>query len=256
MFELQEAMGKGEVTSRELVMYYMYRIATHDQSGQNINSIMEINPDAIFIAEALDKERKTRGIRGYLHGIPVLLKENIETKDKMRTSAGALALENNISETDAFLVKKLREAGAIILGKTNMTELANGVSSKMWAGYSSKGGQVLNPYGDFFVGGSSSGSAVAVASNFTSVAVGTETSASILSPAIQNSIVGIKPTVGLISRTGIIPYSYSQDTAGAIARTVSDASILLSVLAGKDDNDPATWKNDDTIDYSTYLDKN
>ncbi|MDN4086981.1 amidase family protein [Paenibacillus polymyxa] len=256
IFELQEAMGKGEVTSRELVMYYMYRIATHDQSGQNINSIMEINPDAIFIAEALDKERKTRGIRGYLHGIPVLLKENIETKDKMRTSAGALALENNISETDAFLVKKLREAGAIILGKTNMTELANGVSSKMWAGYSSKGGQVLNPYGDFFVGGSSSGSAVAVASNFTSVAVGTETSASILSPAIQNSIVGIKPTVGLISRTGIIPYSYSQDTAGAIARTVSDASILLSVLAGKDDNDPATWKNDDTIDYSTYLDKN
>lgn len=257
IFELQEAMGRGKVTSRELVMYYMYRIAKYDQSGHNINSIMEINPDAIFIAEALDTERKTGGIRGNLHGIPVLLKENIETRDKMRTSAGAVALENHISEKDAFLVQKLREAGAIILGKTNMTEWANGVSSKMWAGYSSKGGQVLNPYGDFFVGGSSSGSAAAVASNFTSVAVGTETSASILSPAIQNSIVGIKPTVGLISRTGVIPYSYSQDTAGSMARTVADAAILLSLLTGRDENDPATWKNENVkIDYTTYLDSN
>jgi amidase len=257
IYELQKAMDRGEVTSRELVMYYMYRIGKYDQSGPNINSIMEINPDAIFIAEALDKERITKGVRGNLHGVPILLKENIETKDKMRTSAGALALEIHISEKDAFLVQKLREAGAVILGKTNMTEWANGMSTKMWAGYSSKGGQVLNPYGDFFVGGSSSGSAVAVASNFTSVAVGTETSASILSPAIQNSIVGIKPTVGLISRNGIIPFSYSQDTAGTMARTVADASILLSVLAGKDENDPATWKNEYVkMDYTTYLDMN
>ncbi|RCX17716.1 amidase [Fontibacillus phaseoli] len=252
--KLQQAMDLGEVSSRELVMYYMHRIAKYDQSGTYINSVMEINPDVIFIAEALDRERKRSGARGPLHGIPVLLKENIETKDKMRTSAGALALENHTSTKDAFLVRKLREAGAVILGKTNLTEWANGVSSEMWAGYSSKGGQVKNPYGDFFVGGSSSGSAAAVASNFTSVAVGTETSASILSPAVQNSIVGIKPTVGLVSRTGVIPYSYSQDTAGAMARTVTDASILLSVLAGRDEEDPASWRNEPgEIDYTTYL---
>lgn len=253
--ELQDAMNRGDITSRELVMYYMYRIATFDQDGQKLNSISEINPDAIFIAEALDHERKTQGIRSNLHGIPVLLKDSIETHDKMRTTAGALALESYTSSKDAILVQKLRKAGAVIIGKTNMTEWANGVSSTMWAGYSSRGGQVLHPYGDFFVGGSSSGSAVAVASNFTSCAVGTETSGSILSPSVQNSIVGIKPTVGLISRTGIIPYSYSQDTAGPMARTVADAALLLSSLTGKDDTDPATWKNEqDNIDYTAYLD--
>ncbi|WP_454190864.1 amidase family protein [Paenibacillus sp. Marseille-Q7038] len=252
---LQAAMEKGELSSRDLIMYYLNRIARYDQDGPNINSVMEINPDAIFIAEALDYERKTVGSRGPLHGIPVLLKDNIETNDKMRTSAGALALENHISSKDSFLVQKLREAGAIILGKTNMTEWANGMSTKMWAGYSARGGQIVNPYGDFFAGGSSTGSAAAVAANFTTVAIGTETSASILSPAIQNSIVGIKPTVGLISRSGIIPFSYSQDTAGPMARTVTDAAILLSTLAGKDENDSATWKNPNSkLDYTTFLD--
>ena len=252
---LQVAIEKGEVSSRDLVMYYLHRIAAYDQDGPNINSVMEINPDAIFIAEALDYERKTVGVRGPLHGIPVLLKDNIETNDKMRTSAGAIALENHISSRDSFLVQKLREAGAVILGKTNMTEWANGMSTEMWAGYSSRGGQVLNPYGDFFAGGSSTGSAAAVAANFTTVSIGTETSASILSPAIQNSIVGIKPTVGLISRSGIIPFSYSQDTAGPMARTVTDAAILLGALAGKDENDSATWKNPNSnLDYTTFLD--
>lgn len=256
IFELQDAMDKGELTSRELVMYYMYRIATIDQSGPMLNSIMEINPDAIFIAEALDQERKLGGARSLLHGIPILLKGNIETNDKMHTNAGALALENHVSQTDAFLVQKLRNAGALILGKTNMTEWANGMSSSMWAGFSSVGGQTKNPYGDYFPGGSSTGSAVSVAANLTTISVGTETSASILSPSVQNAIVGIKPTVGLISRSGIIPWSYSQDTAGPMARTVTDAAILLGALTGRDDSDPATWKNEhSSMDYTVFLDK-
>lgn len=258
--EIQGAMEKGIITSKELVMYYLYRIAKYDQEGPKLNSVLEINPDAIFIAEALDHERKTKGVRGPLHGIPVLLKDNIATKDFMHTSAGTLALENYLAPKDAFLVKKLRKAGAIILGKTNMTELANGMSSAMWAGYSSRGGQVLNPYGDgdLFVGGSSSGSAVAVAANFTVLSVGTETDASILSPSIQNSIVGIKPTVGLISRSGIIPFTYSQDTAGPMGRTVADAALLLGAMVGVDKDDAATYKSEGRIveDYSIYLDSN
>jgi len=256
--EIQIAMDNGEITSKDLVMYYLYRIAKYDQDGPKINSILEINPDAIFIAEALDYERKTKGARGPLHGIPVVLKDSIETNDSMHTSAGTLALENHISSHDAFLVEKLREAGAVILGKANMTELANGMSNTMWAGYSSRGGQVLNPYGDadLFVGGSSSGSAVAVAANFTVLSVGTETDASILSPAVTNAVVGIKPTVGLISRTGIIPFTYSQDTAGPMARTVTDAAILLGALVGVDHFDAATHKNRGRLqkDYTTYLD--
>lgn len=256
ILELQDAIHKGEVTSRELVMYYMYRIAMFDQSGPMINSIMEMNPDAIFIAEALDQERKLVGARSLLHGIPVLLKGNIETNDKMHTSAGALVLENHVSAKDAFLVQKLRKAGAIILGKTNMTEWANGMSTSMWAGYSSTGGQTKNPYGDYFPGGSSTGSAASVAANFSTVAVGTETSASILSPSVQNAIVGIKPTVGLVSRSGIIPWSYSQDTAGPMARTVTDAAILLGALSGKDESDPATWKYEcSNMDYTAFLDE-
>jgi amidase len=237
----------------------MYQIAQNDQSGKQINSMLEINPDAIFTAEALDDERKLKGARGPLHGIPVVLKDNIETKDSMHTSAGTIALENHLASKDAFLVKKLREADAILLGKANMTELANGMSSTMWAGYSARGGQTLNPYGDptLFVGGSSSGSAVAVASNFTVLSVGTETDGSILSPAIQNSVVGIKPTVGLISRDGLIPFTYSQDTPGPFARTVKDAAILLSVLTGKDENDISTYKNEGSTqqDYMSYLDR-
>jgi amidase len=256
--EIQEAMEAGVLTSKELVMYYLYRIAKYDQSGSKINSILEINPDAIFIAESLDHERKTKGIRGPLHGIPVLLKDNIETKDKMHTSAGTLALENHLGSKDAFLVEKLREAGAVIIGKTNMTELANGMSTSMWAGYSSRGGQTLNPYspGVFFVGGSSSGSAVAVAANLTVLSVGTETDASILSPATQNSVVGIKPTVGLISRSGIIPFTYTQDTPGPFARTVTDAAILLGALTGVDQFDPATYKSEGRSykDYTSFLD--
>lgn len=258
--EIQMAMENGEITSKELVMYYLHRIAKYDQDGPKINSILEINPDAIFIAEALDYERETKGVRGPLHGIPVVLKDNIETNDSMHTSAGTLALENHISSHDAFLVEKLREAGAVILGKANMTELSNGMSNTMWAGYSARGGQVLNPYGDaeLFVGGSSSGSAVAVAANFTVLAVGTETDASILSPAITNSVVGIKPTVGLISRTGIIPFTYSQDTAGPMARTVTDASILLGALVGVDKYDAATCKSEGRLkqNYSIYLEAN
>ncbi|AZU62688.1 amidase family protein [Neobacillus mesonae] len=257
--DLQRAMENGEITAKELVMYYLHRIAAYDQAGPMLNSILEINPDAIFIAEGLDQERKTKGSRGPLHGIPVLLKDNIETGDSMHTSAGSIALENHIARCDAFLVEKLRQAGAIILGKTNMTEFSNAVSTEMWAGYSSRGGQVLNPYGpgEFFVGGSSSGSAVAVAANFTVVSVGTETDASILSPSIQNSVVGIKPTVGLISRRGIIPFTYSQDTAGPIARNVADAALLLWVLTGVDQKDPATYKSEGRLeeDYSIFLDE-
>ncbi|MFD2444257.1 amidase family protein [Bacillus sp. CGMCC 1.16607] len=257
--EIQVAMEKGEITSRELVLYYLSRIANIDQDSPKINSILEINPHAIFIAEGLDQERKTKGVRGPLHGIPVLLKDNIETCDSMHTSAGTIFLENYLSSKDAFLVKKLRAAGAIILGKTNMTELANGMSSEMWAGYSSRGGQTLNPYGpgEFFVGGSSSGSATSVAANLTVLSIGTETDASILSPAVQNSVVGIKPTVGLISRSGIIPFTYSQDTAGPIARSVTDAAILLGALTGVDPQDPATFKSEGIaeMDYTKYLQK-
>jgi amidase len=254
--ELQELMEFGKVTSKELVMYYLYRMAEYDQAGSKLNSILEVNPDAIFIAEGLDHERLTKGIRGPLHGIPVLLKDNIETNDHTHTSAGSIALENHLAPRDAYLVEKLREAGAIILGKTNMTEFANGMSTEMWAGYSSRGGQVLNPYGEFFVGGSSTGSAVAVSANLTVLAIGTETDASILSPAIQNSVVGLKPTVGLISRSGIIPFTITQDTPGPIARSVEDVAIALGVLTGVDQSDPATFKSDGRaeVDYTQFLD--
>lgn len=256
--ELQELMEFGKVTSKELVMYYLYRIAEYDQDGPKLNSVLEVNPDAIFIAEGLDQERITKGIRGPLHGIPVFLKDNIETNDHTHTTAGSIALENHLASNDAFLVEKLREAGAIILGKTNMTEFANGMSFDMWAGYSSRGGQVLNPYGpgEFFVGGSSTGSAVAVSANLTMLAIGTETDASILSPAVQSSVVGLKPTVGLISRSGIIPFTIAQDTAGPMARTVEDVAISLGVLTGKDQSDPATLKSEGKAesDYTKYLD--
>jgi amidase len=240
--EMQQAMEDGVVTAKKLVMYYLHRIATIDKGEPSINSVLEINPDVIQIAEALDVERKETGARGPLHGIPILLKDNIATGDKMPTSAGTLALKNWRASQDAFLVKKLREAGAVILGKSNMTELANAVSTTMWAGYSAVGGQVLNPYGpgEFFVGGSSSGSAVAVSCNLIAASIGTETSQSLLSPAIQNSIVTIKPTFGLVSREGIIPFTYSQDVAGPMTRTVADAAYVLSAIAYEDEKDEAT----------------
>ena len=256
--QVQEMMEKGELTSRELVLFYMEQIARHDKAGPALNAVLELNPDAFHIAEALDHERQLRGPRGPLHGIPVLLKDNIDTADKMHTSAGSLALANSYAATDAFLVEKLRKAGAVILGKTNLTEFANFMTDNMPNGYSSRGGQVRNPYGPgrFDTGGSSSGSAVAVAANLAMVAVGTETSGSILSPASSNSIVGIKPTVGLISRSGIIPISFSQDTAGPMARTVADAAILLGAMTGVDDSDAATATSIGGAyeDYTPFLD--
>lgn len=240
--ETAAALEQGRMTSRELVLFYMKRIAEIDQAGPRLNSVLEINPDALHIAEALDRERQLTGARSLLHGIPVLIKDNINTHDKMHTSAGSLALADNYAPYDAFAVRKLREAGAVILGKTNLTEFANFMTENMPNGYSSRGGQVRNPYGPgrFDTGGSSSGSGVAVAANLCMAAVGTETSGSIISPACCSSIVGIKPTLGLISRAGIVPIAHSQDTAGPMARTVEDAAILLAALAGVDEEDPVT----------------
>lgn len=258
--EMQEKLEKGEVSSKELVLMYLHRIAQKDKNAPAINSVLEINPDAVQIAAALDAERKLKGSRGPLHGIPVLIKDNIDTADKMHTSAGSLALKESVAKEDSYVAEALRKAGAVILGKTNMTEWANFMTEGMPSGYSSRGGQVLNPYGpgNFDVGGSSSGSGAAIASNFAAVAVGTETSGSILSPASQNSLVGIKPTVGLISRRGIIPIAHSQDTAGPMARTVRDAVYLLDVLAGNDDRDPAVQNNpeSDYTEFAGFLDEN
>lgn len=238
--DMQEAMDSGELTSRALVLLYMSRIAEHDKAGLTLNSVLALNPDALFLAEALDAERAESGPRGPLHGIPVLLKDNINTGDKMPTSAGSLALADSYAGEDAFIVKKLREAGAVILGKANMTEFANFMTEGMPTGYSSRGGQVLNPYNiNTPTGGSSAGSGVAVAANLCAAAVGTETSGSILNPGNLCSVVGIKPTVGLLSRTGILPLSNTQDTAGPMARTVSDAVHLLNGMLGADAKDPA-----------------
>lgn len=256
--ELQTAMENGDVKSIDLVKLYMKRIAAYDQDGPKLNSIIEINPDALHIAEAMDVERDRQGSRGPLHGIPVLIKDNIDTADKMHTSAGTLALAENYASEDSFVAQKLREAGAVILGKTNLTELANFMTENMPNGYSSRGGQVLNPYGPgkHDTGGSSAGTGAAIAANLATVGIGTETSGSILSPSSQQSLVGIKPTVGLISRTGIIPIAHSQDTAGPMARTVRDAALLLGVLTGLDKEDPATYTSASYIqtEYTKYLD--
>lgn len=237
--DMQAKMESGELTSHDLVLMYQARIAVFDKT---IHSVLELNPDALHIAAALDSERKLKGARGPLHGIPVLLKDNIDTHDKMHTSAGSLALKDSIAPKDSFIAAKLREAGAVILGKTNMTEWANFMANGMKSGYSSRGGQVQNPYGPgkFDVGGSSAGSGASIAANLAAVAVGTETDGSILNPASQNSLVGIKPTVGLVSRAGIIPIAHTQDTAGPMARTVKDAVYLLKAIAGQDPGDPAT----------------
>ncbi|KTD85119.1 amidase family protein [Paenibacillus etheri] len=257
--EIQAALEAGEITSKQLVLMYYERIADHDKNGLTINSVLEINPDALFIAESLDVERATKGSRGLLHGIPVLLKDNINTGDKMHTSAGSLALANSFAEEDAFIVTKLREAGTIIMGKANMTEFANFMTNGMPSGYSSRGGQVLNPYNiSTPTGGSSAGSAVAVTCNFCTVSVGTETSGSILNPGNLGSIIGIKPTVGLLSRSGILPLSNTQDTAGPMARTVRDAVLLLNAMLGNDNHDAAMGTNVGKIheDYTVFLDEN
>ncbi|GAM15428.1 amidase family protein [Mesobacillus selenatarsenatis] len=251
--EMQEKMGKGELSSHDLVLMYQARIAAFDKIT---NSVLELNPDALQIAAALDGERKQKGPRGDLHGIPVLIKDNIDTNDKMHTSAGSLALKDSFARKDSFVAAKLREAGAVILGKTNMTEWANFMANGMKSGYSSRGGQVLNPYGSekFDVGGSSAGSGAAIAVNLAAVAVGTETDGSILNPASQNSLVGIKPTVGLVSRSGIIPIAHTQDTAGPMARTVKDAVYLLEAIAGQDPQDPATMVSLPEFNHDSLFD--
>jgi amidase len=254
---MQTAMEAGSISSEDIVQVYLDRIHKYDST---INSIIEINPEAIQIARALDKERKERGCRGRLHGIPILLKDNMDTQDKMHTSAGSIALVDSFAAVDSFIAAKLRSAGAVFLGKTNMTEWSNFMSSQMPAGYSSRGGLVLNPYGtgELFISGSSSGSAAAIAANLGAAAIGTETAGSIVNPASQNFLVGIKPTVGLVSRAGIIPISISQDTPGPIARTVLDAVIILGVLTGVDDKDIATLasENHSFQDYTPFLDAN
>lgn len=235
--ELQQEMAEGKLSSEELVLMYKENISL---SGDSINAVLEVNPEAVQIARAMDFERLHKGIRSPLHGIPVLLKDNMDTGDMMHTSAGSLALKDHYAVRDAKAVEKLREAGAVILGKTNMTEWANFMTDKMDNGFSSRGGQVKNPYGDFDVGGSSSGSAAAVAANLAAAAIGTETSGSIIDPAARNSLVGIKPTVGLVSRSGIIPISRTQDTPGPLARTVEDAVSVLEALIGCDPEDAVT----------------
>ena len=232
--DLQAAMASGKFTSRSLTEKYLARIEEADRGGPAVNSVIEINPDALAIAEALDKERKDKGTRGPLHGVPVLIKDNIDTADRMQTTAGSLALVGSHAARDSFVAQKLREAGAVILGKTNLSEWANIRSSHSVSGWSGRGGLTRNPYAlDRNPCGSSSGSGAGVSSNLCALAVGTETDGSVVCPSSANGIVGIKPTLGLISRAGIIPIAHSQDTAGPMARTVRDAAILLNALAGR-----------------------
>lgn len=259
ILELGQAMQSGETTSQALVKWYLQRIETLDRNGPSLDSVLETNPDALVIAEERDQERTNGQVRGPLHGIPLLLKDNMATADNMTTTAGSLALEGCIAPHDAFLVTRLREAGSVLLGKTNLSEWANFRSSFSSSGWSSRGGQCLNPYVlDCSPCGSSSGSGVAVSANLAAAALGTETDGSIMCPSSYNGIVGIKPTVGLVSRTGIIPISASQDTAGPMARTVEDAALLLGCIAGVDPEDPVTAESEGRAhdDYTQFLDPN
>lgn len=256
--QLQAQMDSGATRAQTVIEEYLARIEQLDRQGPALNSVNEVNPEAPAIAEALDKERRDRGPRGPLHGIPVLIKDNIDTADAMATTAGSLALVGARPARDAFVVERLRAAGAVILGKTNLSEWANFRSTRSTSGWSSRGGQTRNPYAlDRSPCGSSSGSAVAVAANLCVAAVGTETDGSIVCPAGMNGVVGIKPTVGLVSRSGIIPIAHSQDTAGPMARTVRDAAILLGALAGVDADDPATEASQGRAhaDYTQFLDE-
>ena len=239
--DLQKAMQAGRLTSKQLTQQYLDRIKAIDKAGPKLNSIIEVNPDALKEAEALDAERKAKGARGPLHGIPIVLKDNIATADKMQTTAGSIALVGAKPPRDAFVVAKLREAGAVIVGKANLSEWANFRSTRPTSGWSSRGGLTRNPYAlDRNASGSSSGSAVAVAASLAAVGVGTETDGSIVSPSSANNLVGIKPTVGLVSRAGIVPISITQDTPGPMARSVADAAALLTAMAGTDSNDAVT----------------
>lgn len=258
VLELQEAMRKGDITSKQLCEIYLNRIK---QIDGKINSIIEVNPDALAIAEQIDTERQSGKIRSPMHGVPIIIKDNIDTADKMKTTAGSLALmDAPTPKEDAFIVKKLRESGAVLLGKTNLSEWANFRSENSSSGWSGRGGQTRNPYIlDRSPCGSSSGSGSAIAANLAAVAIGTETNGSIVCPASINGIVGIKPTLGLVSRSGIIPIAHSQDTAGPMCRTVADAAVLLNIIVGADVNDSSTTsggKRFERVSYTNFLDKN
>lgn len=253
---LQDGMVSGRLTARSIVEAYLARLDGFDRQGPALRSVIETNPDALAIADELDRERQQGRLRGPLHGIPVLLKDNIDTADRMTTTAGSLALNGSIPSQDSFVARRLRDAGAILLGKANMSEWANIRSSRSSSGWSARGGQCRNPYIlDRNPCGSSSGSGAAVAANLVAVAIGTETDGSIVCPASANGIVGIKPTVGLVSRAGVIPIAHSQDTPGPMARTVRDAALVLTALAGVDPRDVATSEQQGrTEDYTASLD--
>ena len=254
--QLQDAMTSGRYTSRRLVDLYLQRIEAIDRNGPVLRSVIEVNPDARAIADTLDAERKARRLRGPLHGIPVLIKDNIDTADKMSTSAGSLALEGSIAPRDAFIVERLRAAGAVIIGKTNLSEWANFRSTKSASGWSARGGQVRNPYVlDRNACGSSSGTGAAIAANLAAVGVGTETDGSIVCPSNANGLVGLKPTIGLVSRSGIVPISHTQDTAGPMTRTVTDTAVLLNAMIGADPRDRVTSRAPAraNVDYTKSL---
>ena len=256
---LQQKMKSGEETAVSVVGKYLARIDQVDRTGPSLRAVLEVNPDAEAVAAALDAERRAKGPRGPLHGIPVLIKGNIDTADRMATSAGSLALERSVAARDALVARRLREAGAVILGKTNLSEWANFRSTHSSSGWSGCGGQTRNPYAlDRNPSGSSSGTGSAISANLAGVGVGTETDGSIVSPSNNCGLVGVKPTVGLVGRTGIIPIAHSQDTAGPMARTVTDAAILLGAIAGVDPADTATAAAASRAarDYTTFLDPN
>ena len=257
--ELQRAMASGELTSHTLVQQCLDRIESLDKRGPTLRAVIENNPEALAIADALDAERKSGRVRGALHGIPVLVKDNIDTADRMTTTAGSLALEGSRPTRDAHVVERLRAAGAVILGKTNLSEWANFRSTHSSSGWSGRGGQARNPYAlDRTPSGSSSGSAVAAAAAYAPIAVGTETDGSVTSPSAACSLVGMKPTIGLVSRSGIIPIAHSQDTAGPMTRNVADLAALLTAMAGPDPRDVATRANRaaPNTDYTRFLDAN
>jgi amidase len=257
--QLQERMQSGQDTARSLTEKYLSRIDAIDRIGPALRSVLEVNPDALAIADRLDAERRSGRTRGPLHGIPILLKDNIATGDRMMTTAGSLALAGVTPPKDAFLVERLRGAGAVILGKTNLSEWANFRSTHSSSGWSGRGGQTRQPYAlDRNPSGSSSGSGAAIAANLAAAAVGTETDGSIVSPATTNGLVGIKPTIGLISRTGIVPIAHSQDTAGPMTRTVADAATLLGAMTGIDSGDGPTRDSErrGRRDYAAALDRN
>jgi amidase len=256
---LQAGMTSGKYTAKGLTTAYLQRIEELDRKGPALHAVLETNPDALAQATALDAERKAKGPRGPLHGVPVLVKDNVATKDRMQSTAGSLALVGITPPRDAFIVDRLRAAGAVILGKANLSEWANFRSTHSSSGWSGRGGQCRNPYAlDRTPSGSSSGSGVAVSANLCAVAIGTETDGSIVSPSTCCGIVGIKPTLGLVSRTGIIPIAHSQDTAGPMARSVADAATLLGALTGVDSRDDATAASagQSRSDYTTFLDPN